>query len=639
MTMPRFRGFLASTVLTLLTAAPLAADGPPWVPLGPGGGHVLSLAINPANPNVLYAATPDSAYRSVNNGASWVRLAGVTGVTRIVLDPSRPTTVYALAPGQVFKSVNSGATWTSAGPPGLPPSEFLSELAVDPSRPSRLYLGLTGGVWRSEDGGASWRQTSQGLPAGGVNVLAVPRAPSGTAFAGTVRNGVYKTTNAGLLWTPVRNGLPAAEQVLALAVSSSDPRYVYASLTSGIYRSRDGGASWTPAAAPAASVVESLTVHPRFPRTLFAVTRDGELFRSRDFARTWTPIRPPVHVEVFALHAGPGQELWYLGAAPEELDTGGVRFSSDGGARWTTRNRGLTDLRTTAVAAGPGALLAGTLGQGLFRVVNPNGPLWSRTRAGFPAPPGGVEVEEITHAGAGFFFATISDGTLWKTADGGATWTRVAGLGGPRFEVAGDPDAAGAAWALTSQGLFRTTDGGVSWTLLPALPPGFVVRDLTAAPSSPPGARVLYATGAGPRVFRSPDGGLSWIQGGAGLLGDFVNALAVDPLDANVVYAAVWSDTVGGGQFAVWKSVDGGQTWAQTGLRGIVFDLVVSTVPGRLYAATLGQGVQRSDDGGATWREWSTGLLGVVNDLALDPQAPDRLYAAADGVWVLNETD
>lgn len=626
---------LARTLALLALAAPLAADGPPWVPLGPGGGHVLSLAINPANPNVLYAATPDSAYRSVNSGASWVRLAGVAGVTRIVLDPARPTTVYALAPGQVFKSVDSGATWTSAGPPGLPPSDFLWALAIDPSRPSRLYLGLTGGVWRSDNGGASWRQTSQGLPAS-VTTLAVPRAPSGTAFAGTVRNGVYKTTNAGLLWTPVRNGLPAAEQVLALAVSSSDPRYVYASLTSGVYRSRDGGASWTRAAAPSASVVESLTVHPRFPRTLFAVNRDGDLFRSRDFARTWTPLGPPVDIEVFAIHAGPGPELWYLGAIPAELDTGGVRFSSDGGARWTTRNRGLTDLRTTAVAAGPGALLAGTLGQGLFRIVNPNGPLWSRTQAGFPAPPGGIEVEEITHAGAGFFFATISDGTLWRTADGGATWTRVTGLGGPRFEVAGDPDAAGAAWAFTSQGLFRTTDGGATWTPVP--PPGFFARDLAAAPSSPPGARVLYAA-AGLRVFRSPDGGLSWVQGGAGLLGDFVNVVAVDPLDANVVYAAVWSNTVGGGQFAVWKSVDGGQTWAPTGLRGIVFDLVVSTVPGRLYAATLGQGILRSDDGGATWREWGTGFPDA-QDLAVDPENPGRFYAATrNGVWMLNEID
>ncbi|HEX6900814.1 MAG TPA: hypothetical protein VF789_13900 [Thermoanaerobaculia bacterium] len=625
------------TLVFLALAATLAADGPPWAPLGPGGGHILSLAVNPANPNVLYAGTPDSAYRSVNNGASWVRLAGLAGVKRIVLDPSRPTTVYALTSSQVFKSVNSGATWTSVAPPGLSPSTFLSELAVDPSRPSRLYLSTADqGVWRSDDGGSSWQLAGQGL-ASSVNVLTVPRTPSGTAFAGTIRNGVYKTTNAGLLWTPVRNGLPAAEQVLALAVSSADPRYVYASLTSGIYRSGNGGASWTRAVAPSGSVVESLTVHPRFPRTLFAVTRDGELFRSRDFGRTWTPIRPPVHVEVFALHAGPGPELLYLGAIPEELDTGGVRFSSDGGARWTTRNRGLTDLRTTAVAAGPGALLAGTLGPGLFRVANPNGPLWSRTHAGFPAPPGGVEVEEITHAGAGYFFATISDGTLWRTADGGATWSRVAALGGPRFEVAGDPDAAGVAWALTSQGFFRTTDGGASWTPLPALPPGVVVRDLQAAPSSPPGARVLYATGAGPRVFRSPDGGLSWVQGGAGLLGDFVNALAVDPLDANVVYAAVWSSTVGGGQFAVWKSVDGGQTWAPTGLRSIVFDLAVSTVPGRLYAATLGQGVLRSDDGGATWREWGTGFPGA-EDLAIDPEDPGRVYAATrNGVWVLKE--
>ena len=78
----------------------------------------------------------------------------------------------------------------------------------------------------------------------------------------------------------------------------------------------NSGATWTRAAAPAASGVDTLTVHPRFPRTLYAVTRDGDLFRSRDFARTWTPLGPPVDVEAFALHAGPGPELSYLGAVP-----------------------------------------------------------------------------------------------------------------------------------------------------------------------------------------------------------------------------------------------------------------------------------------------------------------------------------
>src|SRR3712207_6331906 len=106
-------------VLALLAlAAPLAADGPPWLPFGPGGGSVTSLALHPTNPNVLYAAVSGVVYRSVNGGASWVEIPLSGRVTEVVLDPSRPTTVYALSPEGVLKSVNGGAGWTSSAPAG-----------------------------------------------------------------------------------------------------------------------------------------------------------------------------------------------------------------------------------------------------------------------------------------------------------------------------------------------------------------------------------------------------------------------------------------------------------------------------------------------------------------------------------------
>lgn len=105
----------ATTLLALallVLTSPLAADGPPWTPLGPGGGPIHSLAIDPVRPDVLYVATGNRAYKSVNAGASWTPLAGIDRVFRIALDPSRPTTVYAVASDRVFKSLNGGATWS-----------------------------------------------------------------------------------------------------------------------------------------------------------------------------------------------------------------------------------------------------------------------------------------------------------------------------------------------------------------------------------------------------------------------------------------------------------------------------------------------------------------------------------------------
>jgi photosystem II stability/assembly factor-like uncharacterized protein len=126
----------------------------------------------------------------------------------------------------------------------------------------------------------------------------------------------------------------------------------------------------------------------------------------------------------------------------------------------------------------------------------------------------------------------------------------------------------------------------------------------------------------------------------AGLPYDFAGPLAVDPLDPNVVYVGVGTFT--NRELFLWKSVDGGATWTPTGApRGRVHDIVVPPIPGRVYAAIGSQArVFRSDDGGATWRRWNEGLPNRIQDLAIDPADPSRLYAATSrGVWVLVEED
>ncbi|HEV2845812.1 MAG TPA: hypothetical protein VG477_13250 [Thermoanaerobaculia bacterium] len=645
--MPRFHGLLASLVLALL-AAPLAADGPRWVPLGPGGGLVRSLAVHPTSPNVAYAATGAGLYKTLNTGFSWVEVQGLHEVVQVAF--AGPTTVYALTPSQIFKSVNGGATWAATASAGLPPFNRRIALAVDPTNPSRLYLiAPPGSVWRSGDGGETWRLASRGLGTDSSNVVRALATshPSGTAFAATF-SGLYKTTNAGASWMRLGHGLPAGD-ILAVAVSPSHSSFVYASLESGLYRSRDGGASWTRAKAPGSQPVYFLAAHPRFPRTVFAAA-DSFVFRSRDFGRTWTPLPPRTGALALAVHSGPTADVLYLGAT---LNTGGVLVSTDSGARWTVRNRGIHELPTTAVATDAGgALLAGTKGQGLFRVVNRNGPLWART--GMPA---GIATGEIVNAAPGLFFASNNE-ALWRTTNAGVSWTIAPGLG--PSEVAADSEAEGTAYALSFQRFARTTDAGATWTDLTPPPLDCFVRDLAMAPSSPPTARVLYAAGAGPagpatapcgdfsgiqvspKVYRSSDGGASWVDASAGLGGQFAGPLAVDPLDANTVYAGGGGFNAPG-PFGIWKSLDGGATWTQIHTPSYrVSDLVASSIPGRVYAAlSLGGEILRSDDGGATWRRWNEGIIAIeVLDLAIDPVDPTRVYAATDrGVWVLEEED
>ena len=132
--------------------------------------------------------------------------------------------------------------------------------------------------------------------------------------------------------------------------------------------------------------------------------------------------------------------------------------------------------------------------------------------------------------------------------------------------------------------------------------PTFNVSALAIDPSTP--ATLLAGTDTG--VFKSIDGGQSWVAANGGLIRApqvKVNAIAIDPVSTGVIYAA----TSGG----VYKTIDGAANWTaiNAGLVGQTPHLIVIDPASHstLYVgveddtADLGNGVFRSTDAGATW--------------------------------------
>ena len=146
-------------------------------------------------------------------------------------------------------------------------------------------------------------------------------------------------------------------------------------------------------------------------------------------------------------------------------------------------------------------------------------------------------------------------------------------------------------------------------------------------------------------VFKTTDGGDSWTPMSDRYFGGTIGAIGVAPSNPDIVY-------VGGGEFAIrgnvshgdgmWKTTDGGRTWANIGLndsRQISQVRVHPTNPDLVYVAAFGhvwgpnneRGIYRSKDGGKSWqkilfRDDSTGAA----DLVMDPTNPNVLYA---GFW------
>jgi len=170
----------------------------------------------------------------------------------------------------------------------------------------------------------------------------------------------------------------------------------------------------------------------------------------------------------------------------------------------------------------------------------------------------------------------------------------------------------------------KTTDGGTNWTRY-ILPP--MVNFTKALAVDPTNANIVYA-GGDSVLYKTTNGGTTWTSVFAGLRGAVV-ALAVSFRTSSEVYA--------GTQYGLYKSTDGGGTWSSAGLSNVTSIAVDYANPYYIYAGTT-SGVFRSTNNGTTWSAMNQGLLDS-SITCLDIQSNQVLYAgtAAAGIsgWAL----
>ena len=203
--------------------------GRTWRTLRASPSVVSALTIDPANPQVLFAAvegawTGGRGHSSIamtsDGGATWRTVLSHDGYLRsIAVDPASPGTVYAVGTAGVLVTADNGRTWTSAG---RAPDVNLGALAVDPLDPGTLYVSAwKKGVFRTSDGGA----LGAALGATLSGPIAVdPQAPS-TLYLGTTTDGIVKTVDGGKTWRRADSGIVASE-VLSTATDPRDARIV-----------------------------------------------------------------------------------------------------------------------------------------------------------------------------------------------------------------------------------------------------------------------------------------------------------------------------------------------------------------------------------------------------------------------------
>lgn len=302
--------------------------------------------------------------------------------------------------------------------------------------------------------------------------------------------------------------------------------------------------------------IYSVTVDPNNNNVIYAGTVNNGIYKSIDKGTTWNPIDNGISnysgiVTDIVVDPNNSNNVYAVGAG-FTLGVPAIYKSTDAGANWVLSNTGITDV-------------------------------------GFGGPPLDVFSLAIDPVNTNNLFAAIGTrcGSVYKSSDSGATWTRGIGLACDPTVVRIDPTNPSVLYTRTSwgQGFDVSTDGGINWTNVSGFGKDTVLAALTIDPFN---TNILYATGDNGNngIYKSMDGGASW---NLSYSVNTVNwALTADPVRPDTVYFGQHLF----GSSGVSVTTNGGTTW--TDMTGdlphysVVRLLVPKNDTDLLYAATEG---------------------------------------------------
>ncbi len=241
---------------------------------------------------VLSACTPTAGiFSSSSWQASTLQQAHIRS---LAVDPANPQNIYAGdAQGTTFASTDGGTGWKQQD--SLPPGTAINGLAFDDSG-KKLYAASAAGLYLSTDGAKSWTKVA-GLPQDAYTSIAFDLKKTQSMYVGSEQHGIFASTDGGSTWTAINSGLPATPTVHGL-VFDSDAHQLWAATDMGIYRSSDGGASWQGLNNGLPSDTTVYTVLPASTAggtqgLIFAGTNKG-FYLSQDNAAHWQTSQIPL---------------------------------------------------------------------------------------------------------------------------------------------------------------------------------------------------------------------------------------------------------------------------------------------------------------------------------------------------------
>jgi photosystem II stability/assembly factor-like uncharacterized protein len=362
-------------------------------------------------------------------------------------------------------------------------------LAIDPTTPSTIYAGVSNGAIAYDP--------------------AFPLIPLG--------DGVFKSADGGASWTAINDGLSNL-RVVAIVIDPQSPATLYVGVEAGgVFKSSNGGASWTPrnAGLPDGLELYSLALDPQTPSTLYAGFDEDGVFKSIDTGVTWSPSSN-------GLGTGAERTIWGLAVDPQTPSTlyaatsDGVHKSADAGATWARTaptmfyeyNGGSIDIDRRSYTlvidptTNPSTVYVGTFNAGgVFKTID-GGASWSEANRGLDYLAGYRYVYSLAldQQNPSTLYAGTQGGGIFRTTNGGALWIPVnTGLAGGDVNAIAIDATTAATYAGTGYGRVQAAE-----SVPLRLDPFRCFRATARSPVSPVTALLVDELEGGPVTIGQP---------------------------------------------------------------------------------------------------------------------------------------
>lgn len=280
------------------------------------GIDVLSMAINPNYPNIVYLGTEaNGLFVTKDNGETWVQVPFANKVYGLVFDPQNPDIMYGSGifnkRAKIYKRLQEGQDWKEVY---TEPSEgtTIASLVIDKTNPQILYAGTSEGtIIKTTDSGTTWVNLKKAEAP--VVSITFDAASSAHIFFGVFQKGVLETKDGGTTIEDVTKKFDPIKNISSIYTVVADPYLggvVYVGTGEGIFR-RAADGTWSPIniiESSKAFPIRTITINPKNSKDIMYSSAKA-IYKSVDGGAKWATFQLDTVKEISILRYDPTDSL------------------------------------------------------------------------------------------------------------------------------------------------------------------------------------------------------------------------------------------------------------------------------------------------------------------------------------------